>query len=117
MYFGGGPFWRLQHEFVEAEKTILGRNYTNLTAFAGYAGGTRVGSPDETPSVNASSQDADEPGLVCYHNSQNLADYATLGHTEVVSITIPKLKLLKFAQLYFKILEAKPGHPEEGIKE
>ena len=33
-------FWHVQHEFVEAEKRILGRSDLELTARAGYAGGS-----------------------------------------------------------------------------
>lgn len=32
-------FWHVQHEFVEAEKAILGRSDNKVTSRAGYAGG------------------------------------------------------------------------------
>ena len=59
---------------AEAEKNLLGRSETELTAVAGYAGGLSTG------------KDASRPGkdLVCYHNWQRLADYGKLGHGEVV---------------------------------
>ena len=40
VYFGCGCFWHVQHEFVEAERKILGRKDKELTSRAGYAGGT-----------------------------------------------------------------------------
>ena len=39
VYFGCGCFWHVQHEFVEAERRILGRKDAEITARAGYAGG------------------------------------------------------------------------------
>ncbi|KAL3822827.1 hypothetical protein ACHAXA_011464 [Cyclostephanos tholiformis] len=39
VYFGCGCFWHVQHEFVEAERRILGRTDPELTSGAGYAGG------------------------------------------------------------------------------
>ena len=38
-YFGCGCFWHVQHEFVEAERKLLGRKDMQLSARAGYAGG------------------------------------------------------------------------------
>ena len=61
LYFGVGCFWHVQHEFVELERSLLGREGAALTALVGYAGGTRVG----------------RGGEVCYDN------YEELGHTEV----------------------------------
>merc|ERR1719453_2146383 len=51
VYFGCGCFWHVQHEFVEAERRILGRKDSALTSLAGYAGG-RAGAKE---------------GKVCYH--------------------------------------------------
>jgi hypothetical protein len=56
-------FWHIQHEFIEGEKTILGRNIHQYTSAAGYAGGTST----------------DKDGRVCYHNFQGIADYGKLG--------------------------------------
>ena len=39
VYFGCGCFWHVQHEFVEAEKKLLGRGDMEVTSYAGYAGG------------------------------------------------------------------------------
>ena len=39
IYFGVGCFWHVQHEFVEAEKKLLGRGDMEVTSYAGYAGG------------------------------------------------------------------------------
>ena len=39
VYFGCGCFWHVQHEFVEAERKILGRADDQITSRTGYAGG------------------------------------------------------------------------------
>lgn len=88
VYFGCGCFWHVQHEFVEAERNILGRSNDELTARAGYAGGKAGASKD---------------GKVCYHNAANIADYGKLGHAEVVSLTIPPSKFQEFAVEYCKL--------------
>lgn len=84
---GCGCFWHVQHEFVEAEKNILGRTDKQLTSRAGYAGG-KVGAVD---------------GKVCYHNAAQISDYGKLGHAEVVSIQIPPSKFEEFAVEYCKL--------------
>ena len=38
---------------------------------------------------------------VCYHNLQFVADYGSLGHSEVVGLTIPEEKVQDFAKVYF----------------
>lgn len=85
-----GCFWHAQHEFVEAERTILGRKDDELTARAGYAGG-KLG--------------AGENGKVCYHNALNIADYGKLGHAEVVAVSIPPSKFRDFAVEYCKLFK------------
>ena len=40
VYFGVGCYWHIQHEFVEAERTLLNRSDSQLTSRTGYAGGT-----------------------------------------------------------------------------
>lgn len=87
VYFGCGCFWHIQHEFVELERSVLGRKDLELDSRTGYAGGNRVG-PD---------------GKVCYHNLQNIADYGKLGHAEAVALRIPPSKLPEFAKLYFSL--------------
>ena len=42
VYFGVGCFWHIQHEFIEAERKLLGRSDEQLTSRAGYAGGTKT---------------------------------------------------------------------------
>ena len=37
-----GCFWHIQHEFVEAERKLLGRGDAALTSRTGYAGGTQT---------------------------------------------------------------------------
>ena len=87
VYFGCGCFWHVQHELVEAERSILGRSDNELTSRAGYAGG-------KAGAVN---------GRVCYHNAANLSDYGKLGHAEVVNLKIPVGKFKEFAKEYAKL--------------
>ena len=58
VYFGVGCFWHVQHEFVEAERKILGRNDMQITSRAGYAGG-KAGAKN---------------GKVCYHNALQVSE-------------------------------------------
>lgn len=74
VYFGAGCFWHVQHEFVEAERTILGRSDMELTAYTGYAGG------------NAGS----DKGKVCYHNALQVADYGKLGSARTPNQAWPR---------------------------
>lgn len=86
-YFGCGCFWHVQHEFVEAERKILGRTDDQLTSRAGYAGG----------------KSGIKNGKVCYHNFAGVSDYGKLGHAEVVSMKIPSSKFQEFAVEYCKL--------------
>mmetsp|Transcript_28290 Transcript_28290/g.77661 ORF Transcript_28290/g.77661 Transcript_28290/m.77661 type:complete len:292 (-) Transcript_28290:466-1341(-) len=87
VYFGVGCFWHIQHEFVEAERSLLKRGDTELTSRAGYAGGKAAG----------------KGGKVCYHNFQSIADYGKLGHGEVVGMTLPAEQITKFTDVYFSL--------------
>ena len=87
VYFGAGCFWHVQHEFVAAERNLLGRKDNELTSRAGYAGGLQTG----------------DEGRVCYHNFQSVADYGKLGHGEVVGMTVPESAIGDFALEYFKL--------------
>eukprot|EP00804_Cyclotella_cryptica_P012284 CCRYP_019984-RC/>CCRYP_019984-RC protein AED:0.17 eAED:0.17 QI:0/0.33/0.25/1/0.33/0.25/4/575/266 len=78
VYFGAGCFWHVQHEFVLAERTLLGRKDNELTSRTGYAGGFKT----------------DEEGR--------------LGHGEVVGMTIPESSVGDFAVEYFKLFGDKP---------
>lgn len=93
VYFGVGCFWHIQHEFVEAERKLLGRGDHQLTSRAGYAGGTKTGSE----------------GRVCYHNFQGLADYGKLGHGEVVGMKLPEKSIGEFAKVYFSLFAPNGG--------
>ena len=42
VYWGVGCFWHVMHEFVAAEKEVLGRTDADLSSLAGYAGGTKT---------------------------------------------------------------------------
>ena len=87
VYFGVGCFWHIQHEFVQAERSLLERKDDQLTSKAGYAGGRSTG----------------EGGKVCYHNFQSVADYGRLGHGEVVGMTLPQDKVVAFTETYFSL--------------
>lgn len=89
VYFGVGCFWHIQHEFVQAERDLLGRQDNQLTSMAGYAGGKSTG-PE---------------GKVCYHNMQMVADYGRLGHGEVVGMEIPEKSIADFARVYFSLFD------------
>lgn len=91
VYFGCGCFWHVQHEFVEAERQILGRSDAQLTSRAGYAGG-------KAGALN---------GKVCYHNGLQISDYGKLGHAEVVRLSIPPSSFNEFAKEYFALFNDK----------
>ncbi|KAI2507572.1 Peptide methionine sulfoxide reductase [Fragilaria crotonensis] len=93
VYFGVGCYWHIQHEFVQAERDLLGRTDPQLTSRAGYAGGTSQGSE----------------GRVCYHNFENIADYSKLGHAEVVGMKIPEDKIEDFSEVYFNLFDPDTG--------
>ena len=82
LYFGQGCFWHVQRDMTLLETKLLERTGGDITSTAGYAGG-----PAQTP--------------VCYHNLKFPArDYATLGHTEVVKVSVPEEKVGTFAKEY-----------------
>ena len=81
----------IQHEFVEAERKLLGRGDKELTSLTGYAGG----------------KSTDKEGRVCYHNFQSIADYGKLGHGEVVGMKIPDSSIGDFAKEYFGLFTPK----------
>lgn len=91
VYFGVGCFWHIQHEFVAAERELLGRSDRELTSFTGYAGGNS----------------ADSFRRVCYHNIQQVADYGKMGHGEVVGMKLPADKIVDFAAVYFSLYNPK----------
>mmetsp|Transcript_33539 Transcript_33539/g.61490 ORF Transcript_33539/g.61490 Transcript_33539/m.61490 type:complete len:312 (-) Transcript_33539:91-1026(-) len=80
IYFGQGCFWHVQHELVKKEVRSLGRGAGEITALTGYAGGTKASD------------------RVCYHNLALAPDYSTLGHTEVVNVSVPEDKVGEFAK-------------------
>ena len=91
VYFGVGCFWHIQHEFVAAERDLLGRSDQEFTAFTGYAGGTA----------------SDKFNRVCYHNFQSVADYGKYGHGEVVGMKLPTDKIVDFTKVYFSLYNPK----------
>lgn len=98
VYFGCGCFWHVQHEFVEAEKRILGRSDSELTARAGYAGGKAGALNDK----------------VCYHNALSISDYGSLGHGEVVRLQIPPSKFSDFATEYCNLFSEQGYRPDQA---
>lgn len=97
LYFGVGCFWHVQHEFVDAERSILGRPDEQLTALAGYAGGLKAGTD----------------GTVCYHNMLGKSDYGSLGYGEVVGMKIPKESIGEFSKTYFSLFK-NGDRPDRG---
>lgn len=89
LYFGVGNFHHLQHEFVIKEALLLGRRGPDITANAGFAGGTEVGAYDR----------------VCYKRFASRPNYADLGHTEVVSVFLPLTSVGEFTKFYFDEVE------------
>ena len=70
VYFGAGCFWHVQQELAKFERSVLGRTDLELTARAGYAGGSPRGGGGA------------EGQLVCYHPEGAdgaVADYAEEG--------------------------------------
>lgn len=98
VYFGCGCFWHVMHEFIEAERRILNRSDETVTARAAYAGGT-------AGMVN---------GKVCYHNGKRVSDYGTLGHAEVVQLTIPSSSYKDFAIEYTKLFDKNGFRPDQA---
>lgn len=97
VYFGCGCFWHVQHEFVEAEKKLLGRSETEITARAGYAGG-------KAGMLN---------NKVCYHNAMKISDYGSLGHAEVVNLKIPPSQFQNIVVEYCKLFDDKGYRPDQ----
>eukprot|EP00418_Pyrodinium_bahamense_P066041 CAMPEP_0179093598 /NCGR_PEP_ID=MMETSP0796-20121207/42876_1 /TAXON_ID=73915 /ORGANISM="Pyrodinium bahamense, Strain pbaha01" /LENGTH=186 /DNA_ID=CAMNT_0020791241 /DNA_START=399 /DNA_END=959 /DNA_ORIENTATION=- len=85
IYFGSGNFAHLQHEFVMKEALDLSRRAGDITSVTGYAGGKQVGELDR----------------ICYSGLGGSPDYASLGHAQVVRLTLPDSSIQDFAQLYF----------------
>jgi len=92
VFFGQGCFWHVQNVFVKKEAAELKRDGSAITALVGYAGGNEVGSA----------------GQVCYHNLAFAPDYGSMGHTEVVNVSVPESKVGDFAKEYF---DAAAGYP------
>jgi peptide methionine sulfoxide reductase MsrA len=97
VYFGCGCFWHVQHEFVMAERAILGRGDSEFTSFVGYAGG-KAGAKD---------------GKVCYHNALMQSDYGSLGHAEVVRLMVPPSKFGLIAEEYCKLFSKAGERPDQ----
>jgi peptide methionine sulfoxide reductase MsrA len=95
VYFGCGCFWHVQHEFVAAEKKIIGRSDDELTAYAGYAGGLA------------------KDDKVCYHNMMGVQDYGKLGHAEVVGMKVPPSQFGAIAEEYFKLFSPEGVRPDQ----
>ena len=93
VYFGNGCFWGRQHEFVQTERTQLGRTDDEVSSLVGYAGGFSTKGKD---------------GKVCYYYGSPDTVYERLGHGEVVRTVLSDASpekatedLRAFARTYF----------------
>jgi hypothetical protein len=93
VYFGNGCFWGRQHEFVQTERTQLGRSDDEVSSLVGYAGGFSTKGKD---------------GKVCYYYGAPDTVYERLGHGEVVRTVLSDTSPTKatedlraFAKTYF----------------
>jgi hypothetical protein len=93
VYFGNGCFWGRQHEFVQTERTQLGRSDDEVSSLVGYAGGFSAKGKD---------------GKVCYYYGAPDTVYERLGHGEVVRTVLSDMSPTKatedlraFAKTYF----------------
>lgn len=86
LYFGCGCFWHVQHEFIVAERSLLGRTDAELTAIVGYAGGLAL----------------NDVGKVCYPPTSQHGD-AEHYHAEVVQVTMPRSKVPAVAAMYWSL--------------
>mmetsp|Transcript_55643 Transcript_55643/g.129544 ORF Transcript_55643/g.129544 Transcript_55643/m.129544 type:complete len:296 (-) Transcript_55643:63-950(-) len=75
IYFGLGCFWHIQYKFINAEREILNRTDSMLTAITGYAA-------------------AEEAGPYCYYDGKM--------HAEAVHLKIPAWSVPAFATVYWK---------------
>eukprot|EP00928_Gymnodinium_smaydae_P061502 TRINITY_DN45560_c0_g1_i1.p1 TRINITY_DN45560_c0_g1~~TRINITY_DN45560_c0_g1_i1.p1 ORF type:complete len:268 (+),score=31.96 TRINITY_DN45560_c0_g1_i1:63-806(+) len=80
VYFGAGCFWHVQHEFVQAERKLLGRSDSQLTSIVGYAA-ARGGGP------------------FCYQDGKL--------HAEVVEVIVPTSALSDIAAVYWRLFVGK----------
>mmetsp|Transcript_68964 Transcript_68964/g.121956 ORF Transcript_68964/g.121956 Transcript_68964/m.121956 type:complete len:253 (-) Transcript_68964:32-790(-) len=80
VYFGLGCFWHIQYEFIQAERSILARSDTQLTAITGYAA-------------------ALGDGVFCYNDGRL--------HAEVVGLVIPESSVSRFAAAYWGMFVGK----------
>eukprot|EP00930_Biecheleria_cincta_P025054 TRINITY_DN17876_c0_g1_i1.p1 TRINITY_DN17876_c0_g1~~TRINITY_DN17876_c0_g1_i1.p1 ORF type:complete len:323 (-),score=44.07 TRINITY_DN17876_c0_g1_i1:136-1077(-) len=97
IYFGAGNFWHLQHEFVMKEALSLSRREGDISSLTGYAGGTRVGDLDR----------------VCYSGILFAPDHVSLGHAQVVRLSLPPSSLPEFTELFLDEVERRK-QPEQG---
>ena len=86
VYLGAGCFWHVQHELIKFEQQNLLRSAESYTSVVGYAGGR------------------DKETQPCYHNSWNINDYNSLGHTEVVQLRVPETMVTALATYFFNEL-------------
>lgn len=79
------PAGHVQHDLItKVERGLLKRPDTELSALAGYAGGSHTS----------------EGGRVCYHSMSGAADYGALGHAEVVSLDLPDADAARAAAVF-----------------
>ena len=86
-WFALGCFWGTQHGLVGFEQDILGRNDSEITSVASYAGG--LGSN----------------GTLCYENTDNTDVYSSLGNAEAVTLLLASEFLTLAATSYFELFQ------------
>lgn len=87
VYFGCGCFWHVQYAMVGLEMKALGRDGASVTARTAYAG-SNVTNPN---------------GLVCYHNAEQVSDYAAMGYAEAVSMSVPEEHFDVFVKKFWEV--------------
>ena len=134
-YWGVGCFWHAQHEFINAEKQVLGRSDDQLTVnvcVIPWAIRHLVSwnlqrslircwfwilkSKAGYAGGSRLGKDSNRPGgkgLACYHNMMNIADYGQLGYGEVVGVDIPKGNVRAFADQYFSLFGKDSERPDK----
>merc|ERR1719440_1500991 len=50
--------------------------------------------------------------MVCYHNNDNIADYGSLGHAEVIDLSIPEDSLADFTKTYLTLMDKDGNRPD-----
>eukprot|EP00929_Paragymnodinium_shiwhaense_P118346 TRINITY_DN90277_c0_g1_i1.p1 TRINITY_DN90277_c0_g1~~TRINITY_DN90277_c0_g1_i1.p1 ORF type:complete len:307 (-),score=53.42 TRINITY_DN90277_c0_g1_i1:138-1058(-) len=85
LYFGCGNFNHLQHVMAFKEADVLKRRANDITSVSGFAGGIDSGNIDR----------------VCWRNILGAPNYAQLGHSQAVFVSVPEKSVVEFANTFF----------------